>query len=476
MPELAHRPHNCPQLTVKSGPAPLCLIQRLAGISHYMLHPLLHLGKDSPDSLFGCIREHFEGYTEIWLEALLRDDVTQENHMISGEMVTRQDQDFHGHEMLRMASGPHQVMGIPCPVSGPAVAHGRLATGIHIHHKCNNMGSSLMKESHAIRLFFPLIFWSAIGSLFLRNVTQGLQGVATRVHAGVLSPQSVQDSGLSLVQEEGLPKSAYAFVGSDETSGVLKRRKREWTIPQIKISENERGPFPVQFAKFRSDEHEDDIVVYNITGPGADQPPINLFIINELGRLYVTQPLDREKQARYTLYVHVVFAGGGQAEDPVEIDIRVIDQNDNEPVFKQNPFLRSVPEASKIGFEFMNVVATDADEPGHANSEIRYKIKSQHPPQPNENMFSINPVTGAIQVNGVNLDREKIHEYILEIQAADLEGEGLTAYSKAIITITDSNDHAPQLNQTHRLRDVQTPSVFINSEEANGRLVSSSQQ
>ena len=54
----------------------------------------------------------------------------------------------------------------------------------------------------------------------------------------------------------------------------------------------------------------------------------------------------------------------------------------------------------------MNVVATDADEPGHANSEIRYKIKSQHPPQPNENMFSINPVTGAIEVNGVNLDRE----------------------------------------------------------------------
>ena len=40
-------------------------------------------------------------------------------------------------------------------------------------------------------------------------MNQGLQGVATGVHAGVLSPQSVQDSGLSLVQEEGLPKSVY---------------------------------------------------------------------------------------------------------------------------------------------------------------------------------------------------------------------------------------------------------------------------
>ena len=47
------------------------------------------------------------------------------------------------------------------------------------------------------------------------------------------------------------------------------------------------------------------------------------------------------------------------------------------------------------GFEFMKVVATDADEPGNMNSEIRYKILSQDPPLPNKNMFSINPVTGA---------------------------------------------------------------------------------
>ena len=41
-------------------------------------------------------------------------------------------------------------------------------------------------------------------------MNQALQGVATGVHAEVLSPQSGQDSGLSLVQEEGLPKSAYS--------------------------------------------------------------------------------------------------------------------------------------------------------------------------------------------------------------------------------------------------------------------------
>lgn len=53
----------------------------------------------------------------------------------------------------------------------------------------------------------------------------------------------------------------------------------------------------------------------------------------------------------------------------------------------------------------MKVNATDADEPGYANSDIRYSILSQDPPMPN-NTFSINPVTGGIMVNSDHLDRE----------------------------------------------------------------------
>ncbi|KAK6288457.1 hypothetical protein J4Q44_G00388440 [Coregonus suidteri] len=230
-----------------------------------------------------------------------------------------------------------------------------------------------------------------------------------------------------------------------KSSGGLKRRKRDWVIPPINFPENDRGPFPKDMVQIRSNNDKEVKIQYSITGPGADQPPVGLFTVDKnSGVLYVTQPLDREKQDKYILLAHAVAVGAGIAEEPLEIIVKVIDMNDNKPVFTQDPFTGTVPEASKPGDEVMNVTATDADEKGSANSDVRYTIIKQDPLLPSPNMFVINPVTGWIRVNAPGLDREKIPKYTLEIQAADMEGNGLTSFSKAIITVTDSNDNAPQ--------------------------------
>ncbi|XP_071368176.1 B-cadherin-like isoform X1 [Centroberyx affinis] len=228
----------------------------------------------------------------------------------------------------------------------------------------------------------------------------------------------------------------------------LKRRKRAWVIPPINFPENNNGPFPTQVVQIRSDKADKVTIHYSITGPGADQPPVGLFTVDRnSGFLYVTQPLDREKQDKYMLQAHAVAAGSGSSEDPMDIIVNVIDMNDNKPIFTQDTYLGEVPEASPKDFEVITVTATDLDEPGNDNSDIRYTILNQEPKLPSDNLFDINPVNGIIRVTGKGLDREKHPKYTLDIQAADARGDGLIGRSKVILTVTDSNDNAPAFTQ-----------------------------
>ncbi|XP_008427220.1 B-cadherin-like [Poecilia reticulata] len=241
----------------------------------------------------------------------------------------------------------------------------------------------------------------------------------------------------------------------------LKRRKRGWVVPPSNVAENSRKKFPEFVVQIRSDNDKTKKIIYSITGPGADQPPVGLFIMDrDTGDLYITEALDREKVDKYTLKAHAVVAGGTtSAEEPMEIVINVIDQNDNKPIFTKATYTGEVPEASEKGTEVIQVEATDADDPNTDNADIGYRIMSQKPEQPSPNMFTINPKTGLIKVNEAGLDREKIPQYELQVQAADMNGEGLTGFTKVIIKVTDSNDHAPVFTQSEYTATVEENKV-----------------
>ncbi|XP_062923390.1 cadherin-1-like [Mobula hypostoma] len=226
---------------------------------------------------------------------------------------------------------------------------------------------------------------------------------------------------------------------------ALRRRKRDRVIPVIKHPENDRGPFPKFLVQIKSDRQKETKVFYTITGPGADQSPVGIFSVNSNdGKISVHKPLDREERDKYKLLAHELDENGVQLEDAVDVVIEVIDMNDNKPQFVAPTFYGRVVEGAAPGTAFMNVTATDADEKDNSNSIIRYSIESQDPAGPNSQMFTISSTSGLISVLHAGLDREKVDKYTLIIQAADMEGKGLTTTATAIITVTDANDNAPK--------------------------------
>uniref|UniRef100_A0A8C9NTY4 Cadherin-1 n=1 Tax=Spermophilus dauricus TaxID=99837 RepID=A0A8C9NTY4_SPEDA len=239
--------------------------------------------------------------------------------------------------------------------------------------------------------------------------------------------------------------------------------KRDWVIPPISCPENEKGPFPKELVQIKSNRDKETKVFYSITGQGADSPPVGVFIIErETGKLKVTEPLDREKIAKYILFSHAVSSNGNAVEDPMEIVITVTDQNDNRPEFIQEVFQGSVMEGALPGTSVMQVSATDADDDVNTyNAAIAYTILSQEPELPHRNMFTINRETGVISVVTTGLDRESFPKYTLVVQAADLQGDGLSTTAKAIITVTDTNDNPPIFHPT--MYEGQVPENEVNA-------------
>lgn len=76
-----------------------------------------------------------------------------------------------------------------------------------------------------------------------------------------------------------------ATVELGEGGGAQKQTR----FPHVKLTSNFLPP------QIRSDHDKTRALRYSVTGPGADQPPTGIFIIDPIsGELSVNKPLDRE--------------------------------------------------------------------------------------------------------------------------------------------------------------------------------------
>ncbi|XP_044149293.1 desmoglein-1-like [Bufo gargarizans] len=227
-----------------------------------------------------------------------------------------------------------------------------------------------------------------------------------------------------------------------------RRQKREWIAPPMNIEEEVYNTGRNPIAKVHSDiEVKKGTIFYRVFGQGVDQPPYGLFKIDpRTGEINVTEVIvDREQISMLHITVHAVTASGQEVEKPLQLRVRVLDKNDNPPIFSESVFVGSIEENSKANALVMQIVATDADEENTRNSQIAYRIVSQSPSDPA--MFIINQYTGQVFTMSNSLDRESVSAYSLVVSGKDLNGAegGLSGQCGSNIKILDVNDNFPTL-------------------------------
>ncbi|XP_058669408.1 cadherin-13 isoform X1 [Ammospiza caudacuta] len=282
----------------------------------------------------------------------------------------------------------------------------------------------------------------------LKNVSE--VGRALFVHA---RSEHAEDMAEIFILEANEKRGALKEILKLEGSLGIPRQKRAILATPILIPENQRPPFPRLVGKVIRSEGTEG-VKFRLSGKGVDQDPKGIFRINEMnGEVSVTRTLDREAIANYELEVEVVDMNGKTLDGPVRLDVSVIDQNDNRPMFKEGPYVGHVMEGSATGTTVMRMAAFDADDASTDNALLRYNILRQTPTKPSPNMFYIDPEKGDIVtvVSPALLDRETMEspKYELVIEAKDMGGMdvGLTGTATATILIDDKNDHAPEFTK-----------------------------
>ena len=157
------------------------------------------------------------------------------------------------------------------------------------------------------------------------------------------------------------------------------------------------------------------------------------------GQLSAT-PLDHEERASYSLTIKAEDQGSPKQHVLCEMQVRVLDRNDNDPVFSQEMYRAEIRENVPEGSSVITVTATDAD--SGQNAKISYSIRNG-----TQGIFGIDKDSGEIYTTG-RLDREERQSYVLEVVAVD-EGVEDTrmARTEVRIIIDDENDNQPQFDE-----------------------------
>ncbi|XP_075020892.1 protocadherin gamma-A2-like [Calonectris borealis] len=160
-------------------------------------------------------------------------------------------------------------------------------------------------------------------------------------------------------------------------------------------------------------------------------------------RVVTARELDREEVAEYNVTVRAADGGSPALWSSAVLALRVLDVNDNAPVFAEARYSARLPENNAAGALVLTVRATDAD--WGQNARVRYRLsEGRVRGAPLSSYVSVQAETGALYALR-SFDYEEVREVGLWVRAEDGGAPARSSNVSVRLVIVDENDNAPQV-------------------------------
>ncbi|KAM6299667.1 protocadherin gamma-A2-like isoform 4-T4 [Aegotheles albertisi] len=160
-------------------------------------------------------------------------------------------------------------------------------------------------------------------------------------------------------------------------------------------------------------------------------------------RVVTTRELDREEVSEYNVTVRAADGGSPALWSSAVLALRVLDVNDNAPVFAEASYSARLPENNAAGALVLRVRAADAD--WGENARVRYRLREGRVRgAPLSSYVSVQAETGALYALR-SFDYEEVREVGLWVVAEDGGAPALSSNVSVRLEIVDENDNAPQV-------------------------------
>ncbi|XP_049666497.1 protocadherin-15 isoform X1 [Accipiter gentilis] len=164
----------------------------------------------------------------------------------------------------------------------------------------------------------------------------------------------------------------------------------------------------------------------------------NLFRITSNGSIYTAVKLNREVRDYYELIVEATDGAMDPRHSTLTLAIKVLDIDDNSPVFTNASYTVCVPENLPPGTVFLQIEAKDVD----LGSDVNYRIRTQEALQ----YFALNKYTGELSLLK-SLDYESFSDteatFTFLVEAFDSKGTMPPGLATVTVRVKDMNDYSP---------------------------------